>query len=214
MTYDELKSYWRKLSGDDVEPYLFCDETLDTAANEAIREAVYRGKLIRDASNAMTQLAITASTASYDLNSKIFQIERVTINGNTLQIRAQSHLDRNIYKWGEKTGTPTDYVPDVETGTILFYPKPDAAYTAKLTVFRYPLADDDLSELPVFCHADLKHWIDHIYYSQEDIDHGDPKLSLKAESLFTQRFGPRLNHNSQAFMLGNAPMTAGTTPLA
>jgi hypothetical protein len=214
MTYDELKQYWRRLSSDKVEPYLFCDDDLDIAANEAIREAVYRAKLIRDATSTMTQLAITSASASYDLNAKIFLIERVTINGNTLRIASQVHLDQYVYKWWEKTGTPTDYVPDTETGTILFYPKPDAAYTAKLTVFRYPLLDDDLSELPVTTHADLKHWIDHIYYSSQDIDQGDPRLSLKAETLFTQRFGPRPNHNSQAFVAGNVPMTAGTTPLA
>lgn len=213
MTYDELKQYWRSLSADNAEPYLFCDDVLDIAANEAIREAVYRAKLIRDATSPMTQLAITSSSASYDLNAKIFQIERVTINGNILRIRSKNYFDQCIYKWAEKTGTPTDYVTDIETGTILFYPKPDAAYTAKLTVFRYPLLDDDLSELPTSCHADLKHWIDHIYYSSQDIDQGDPRLSLKAEALFTQRFGPRLNHNSQAF-IGNAPMTAGTIPLA
>lgn len=214
MTYDELKQYWRKLSMDNVEPYHFCDEMLDIAVNEAIREAVYRAKLIRDATSSMTQLAITSASASYDLNSKIFQIERITINGNTLRVRPKNYLDQYIYQWADKTGTPTDYVPDIETGAILFYPKPDAAYTAQMTVFRYPLNDDDLSELPTFCHADLKHWIDHIYYSSEDIDHGDPRLSLKAETLFSQRFGPRLNHNSQAFILGNAPMTAGITPLA
>jgi hypothetical protein len=217
VTYADLKALFRRQIHDDVQPYFFQDLDLDMAANEGIREACYRAKLILDSTSAATQIALTSATTSVALSRTIFQIVRAHIVGGGHAImtpRSTAYLDENVYGWRDKSGEPATYTLDENTWIIRPHPKPDKNYTLALTVYRYPSAADTLVEIPEDCHYDLIHWIEHRYYMRRDIDSFDKTRSIEAEMLFTERFGPRLNRNSQAHMMQNAPMTAGVYPLA
>lgn len=115
------------------------NEELASNINEAVNQA-YRRILPVKEMNEVFDITTEANTATYTVNPKILQIEGVRSQetGKTLiRIDIESVWDeRDIFT---RSNTPTCYIPNLDTGKIVFYPKPVKEVTYSLLVYRLPL---------------------------------------------------------------------------
>ncbi|MDN5539966.1 MAG: hypothetical protein L0H08_23745, partial [Comamonas sp.] len=75
MNLEDLIASFREDSSDEVEPYLWGDDTVTRWLNEAQDEAAVRGRLLLDDSTpAVTTIAVSAGQASYQLHAKVYEI--------------------------------------------------------------------------------------------------------------------------------------------
>lgn len=209
MTLRELIRLFRLEVDDSVEPYLWSDEEATDFANDAQQEACRRARLLVDSSTAaICQLALTVADAGLvALDSRVIFVRRARFAGS-LPLKRMNMQDMEAHDpyWQDADpDTPTVFVPDYETGKLLFWPPPIAAKTALLTVVREPLlemdSEDDEPEIPTRWHRSLRHWMAFRAYSKPDADAADPKKAAAALALFEQEFGPKSSAIDEAWIV-------------
>lgn len=182
---------------DTVEPYLWSDDELDDAANEAAEEACRRARLLRDSTTAeITQIALTAGQTLVTLDPRVIRVERARIGAGSvpLALMLMRDVDRCYPGWEDYAqATPRLAVVDYQSQALRLVPPPDEAATLHLTVIRLPLApmndDEDHPEIPLHVHRALRHWMVFRARLNPDSQKLDKKGAADALSLFEAEFG-------------------------
>jgi hypothetical protein len=142
MTGSELIAYTRTLLADSTEPYLWSDDFLLTALQEAERLFCMRTHL-----NVVEESVTTAADSStYALPENTLKVvfahiddtpvDRLTAPSSTVYLRSAR-------------GKPTGYVTGFPTRNVTFYPTPDAAYIVDLIIAALPEEGFGASDDPV-----------------------------------------------------------------
>lgn len=207
MTLGELMDVARYRIDDRIAPYLWSRSELLEYAIDAQREACRRSRLIVDSSTAaICQVALTAATPTYALDSRIIFIKRVKLTGQVTPLSRMhsDDLDCNRPGWEDDTGLPVGYVPNMDSNALRPYPTPDADYTANLTVIREPLVDmdddDDVPEIAGRYHLGLVNWMVHRAFLKPDAEAFNPKGSDAALAMFEAEFGKRSSAQDEAWI--------------
>lgn len=207
MTLAELIATVRSEVDDAVATYLCSDTRFTEFANEAEEQAARRARLLLDSSTAaICQLAVTAGTEFVNLDERILFVRRIRVIGQSrpLQKLPLADLDQQGTEWQDETGEVMGWVPDMETGKIRLYRKPEDDIALRLTVVRLPLvamsADADTPEIKPQYHRALMHWMRYRYYSIQDTEIRDEKKAREALAEFEAQFGPASNALDEAWI--------------
>lgn len=200
MTLEDLIRRFRVAARDTVTPYLFSDEDVTDWLNDALEEAVIRGRLIRDdATTSVTRVPLTVGTHTYPLHESVYEIicaRLIHANGEeptTLVLKSREWLDTNMPAWRESTD-PAEILIQDDTkirvvGSFLVGDRID------LECYRLPLEplanDPDEPEIHKAHHVHLINWALHRAFSIPDVEVFDPNRAAIAESKFTAYFGIR-----------------------
>lgn len=185
-------------------PYLWSDDTLTTALNEAQREAALRAGLTRQD---RLEVPVTAGEAVAAFPGGVVVLEvlpnRVWLDSKpdvalieySIRTRRQLSLMRD-----KAPGTPRFYALDVVDDyggrAIRLDPVPDRDDTLCLDVTRLPydlLSDSDEPEIHGAWHADLLDWAAKLALGDATLDTFDEKRAAQYEASFERKFGPRLS---------------------
>lgn len=199
MTLERLIAQFRRLSGDNVEPYFFDDELLTEFANQAETEAAIRAKLLYD----NTDIDLTAGDAVYSLSSEVFSVVRAILidsdnKKTTLEIIDRQSLDHKNPIWQEAADAKPKYVV-VDESSIELSPAPDVDYTLKISYHRTPLVAmalvSDEPEINARHHDGLVYWMLFQALQANDYDSMNLNISADSEQKFIKRFGIRPDAN-------------------
>jgi hypothetical protein len=206
LTRADLRRRARQRLDDTVAPYLWSDQELNDAINDALIDASIRAHLTVEDDY---DIAVTASTAKYALPSGVLDVKSVYLNSQPTVTLTRTSIRRREQYYGGRpnsTGTPWSYALDqTKAGTgddygilvrsITFIGTPTAADTAYLDIVRLPATlevDTDIPEIDGMFHPDLVYGVLERAYMKSDIDSFDPVRSKMNAELFEARFGPRL----------------------
>lgn len=193
MTVDELIDRARVRLDDAAEPYLASDASLILYADTAQRQACERALLLYDSSASFCSISVTAGRAKYPLDPRIMAIVAARLDGEVRSLEKFNLPDMYLsdYVANAGSGTPRFYVEDGSTITLV--PTPDAAFTLKLTVYRYPLYPveslQDEFEVDEAFHYPLVHWVCYEALSVQDAELFDPQAAERELALFERSFG-------------------------
>ena len=206
MDLAAIRTTTRQRLDDAVGPsYLWSDAELDEFANEAVTEACIRARLNTDSSSEAAKVNVIAGIAAYPLHASVLFIERAYLDTSAIALSKTSfhELDELSGTWPTESGTPTQYIQDMDhasaAGTLenrlTLYPIPTVTETLSLTVYRLPMvemsSDGDEPEIPPHLHLNLVDWMCHRAYMKGDADTLDTGKALVFERRFEKRFGPR-----------------------
>ena len=195
MNGQEIDDAFRSRVDDEAEPYGWSDTEVAVYRNEAVREYRRRIPLIDDSTPEVCQIAVTATQATYLVDSRVVLINRAKLALETepLAPYERGELDYCRRGWEAETGTPEGYLDDILT--IRFVPIPVVSDTLYLVVGRLPLEDLELDgepEIPPHDHLVLVDWMAHLAYVKQDVDTRDDQKAKSWEASFTSKVGPRL----------------------
>lgn len=144
--------------------------------NAAQEEITRRLLCITDASTAavggipLCSLTIAAVAGvfaqSWTVSRKIIKINQLFYPGVRLPLKQRSrlYLDQFDPGWLGKSGTPTEFCTDYETGKITFNRVPTAAGTVTMNVFRLPLARLSATSAGLQASPELQEMDDQLIY--------------------------------------------------
>jgi hypothetical protein len=194
MTFQQILDEARSNLDDTEVPYLWPDTDLLLYTNRAIEILTEKGLLIIDSSTAaVCTMNLSLGTQSYTKHPKIIQVREIYLTGYTLPVikKTMGWLAGHWPTWrSASAGLPRIFTEDYESGKVTFIPSPDQAYTANLSVFRYPLTELSLSvlgaspEIHIRWHKYIKKGVLYQAYSKDDSEGYDPDRSLKYEKEF------------------------------
>ena len=219
MKLAQLRDAARQMLSDEAEPYLWSNDTLDRFANNAVREACIRARLLKDDADslpALCQLDVTAGEPLLHLRSQILVVRSGMLVGSTHKLCALTaeSMDRYQPNWDADTqtaSTPTVIIMDLAQKTLRLWPTPDAAGTLRLRVWRAPLPKElmtcDQPE-PVIKLPDteeLKHWMGHEAYLMNNLETYNAQSAANHLALFEERFGARPSLHEMARWADSPP---------
>lgn len=201
MTLAELLEALRIRLDDTANGNLWSDETLIGFLNEAVRQATIRLRSIRDAeTEAVCKITLVPGQLTYDVHPAVLSVCTATIDDRRtpLCLTTTKRLEKIEGAWyiDTDTGCPEFLVLDYTTGKLALYPRPDAAGTLNLSVWRMTLDSEQMlaeGDPPYGVHPahhfDLLDWAEHLAYGIKDAETHDPDRSAMAEARFTAKFG-------------------------
>lgn len=199
---------------DTVEPYRWSDAVLTEHANDAVRQFAIRKRLILDRSTAeVCSYAVDADATTVTLHDAVLSVRSARWsdrNEGPLHLTTLKRMDRNFPDWpNQAAGTPSHLILDANTGSVELWPKPSAAGTLSLAVWRTPLesekleSDDDEPVIDRVFHRDLLDWIEHLAFLTPEGEAGDLERSDRAGQRFTSKVGPLPNaHSMRLWAIG------------
>lgn len=158
-TLGEIRNECRLVFKDEAQGYssdnYLTDEGWNRLINQAQVEAVRAGRLITDASTgSVCSVTVTMGNPWVTTHSSILLIRRMSLSSSGYELIRIGVADMDHQfgmNWRNMTGIPVAYIPDMETGKVLLYPKPSANDSLSLVVERLPLTgmvnDSDPPEL-------------------------------------------------------------------
>lgn len=199
---------------DYTDPYMWEDTDVLAWINEAEREAAIRARLIFDrTTSAYCAISVTAGTARYAVNAKVFDISRAFFTDanstrTTLEPRDRTELDRVFSDWRTTTEKPGGYVFD--DTSITLDRLPDTAGTIALEVYRLPAADVTFStspEIAAIHHGELVNWACYKALSTGDFEQIEEtqQRANKYLALFEQYFGRKPSADLRRRQRANTP---------
>lgn len=163
--------------------------------NTALKEVVFRGKLLISTTETLN---LVAGTAEYDVPAKAIVVERILDENNERVVKTQEvDLDRESKSWRRETAPlPCNFMQFLNR-KLLFYAIPTKASTVTLRL-SYVLPDleasDELpAELSELYYRDLIYWVLYEAYSKPDADMFNPNAALSNKKEFINVFGKKLN---------------------
>lgn len=201
MTPQQMIDSFRLQSDDAVAPYLWSDALVLAYLNEGQVEAARRSRAIEDGTtSAVCQIAVSAGTALYAVDSRVLFIRRAKLASQTLVLPKIHPRDIDLFAPGwdsQPNGDPLVWMP-YGTQSVRLHPTPDANTTLHLYVVRDPLADmttgltPTLSELPARAHHGLVNYAMHrAYLHRERQDQYRPEESRERLDMFEAEFGKK-----------------------
>lgn len=203
MTLTELLAAARDILDDHVEQYLFSDAELTRHFNDAVAEACIRTRVLQDSSSAVAAIPLVVDQATYTLDPSIFAVRRARVDGqrDPLDLVDVSQLDCHYPGWDDATlsnaGMPRCAMFDAHTGQMTIVPRPSAAGTLRLMVWRSPVENELLDSsdpsaepaLPAHMHRELKHWVAAQAVMNQDAEQHNPQMAGTQLALFEQAYG-------------------------
>lgn len=201
MTLAELMARHRALTTDDVgPPYFVSDEMLAGFLNEAVAEAVVRGRLLHESADPdICQIPVVADTSAYPLHASLYELDHVAFlpAGETrrrpVKQTSQEWLDAYAPEWRDEVGDP-EYLIQADTSVRLI-PRPDRDGTLILEGYRTPkvpmAAPTDSPEINALHHPYLVEWSQFRHFSILDSEMYDPARAAAFKAAFTAYFGER-----------------------
>lgn len=201
MKLEELLSLTRDTADDAVKnKYLWSDDFIKRALNDAEMEACRRARLIVDTTtDEICRIDLALNQSLYDIDERIIFIRRIKLNSRSkpLGFMRWRDMDAGAPGWEAHTGSLSLWIPDYTTGKLKTYRVPIAAQIPDyltLTVVRGPLEPmvepGDSPEIKPRYHYNLHHWALFRMYSQQDTEQADPKRAADNLALFEAEFGP------------------------
>jgi hypothetical protein len=194
----DLIALFRSEADDLSEPYLWPDSDLRDYANDAQNEACRRARLLVDGNNTdVVGYEIMAGQSVVVLDPRVLFVRRARFDGKApLRRMTMQDMDALNPLWeNAPPGTPRCYITDFETGSLLLWPRAEAATYLYLLVVRDPLQqmveDQDSPEIAARYHRSLVFWMLFRAYNKQDSEANDPKKALNSLALFEQEFGKK-----------------------
>jgi len=204
MTLKQLVERFREDASDLVEPYLFSQEFVEDALNEAQAEAAIRARLLFECdSRTICEITLVPGKSVYPLHESLYEISRLerVEDGQpdaVLELKSQEWLDRKYPNWRNDHSHVLPYATQLDTKLRLATP-PKQAGLLRLEGYRLPLclmrAERDTPEIHTAHHEQLVHWALHRAFSRPDADGFDPQRAASALGKFTDYFGLRPDAN-------------------
>lgn len=193
MKLSQLIAKARLRLGDQQAPYLFIDENIIDALNDADREACIRGRLVKRND---LEVSLSAGDPLGDYPVEAWSITRTAIDGRKLEHVDRAMLDASQgLNWESATGTPRA-VYEVD-GKLRFYPIPEVACTAICEGYCKPSKpmsrDGDLPLADEIYHEALVSGAVAELYLNDDADGFSSGKASKHEAVFVQTFGEPLS---------------------
>jgi hypothetical protein len=185
---------------------------------EAEREACRRQDLrhlFDDTTQCICQIATTAGTASYNLDSRILRLQQVRLDdGDALVHVSQAQLEAARYDWrGADNGTPQRFF--VTGRRLTLECPPSASGTLYLSVWRDPLYPIETTTDEFEWPGDqekLCHWAAYRAFMRPEEDSQRLDLAKFHRELFDVEFGPPLASKVRQELL-ELPDTLAMVPL-
>lgn len=198
-TLAELIGLARTRLDDTVAEYHWTDEQLMEYANDAVRQAAIRKRLILDRSTAeVCNYAVEASASTVPLHAAVLSVRTARWSGSTapLALTTLKRMDKAVPDWPSRDAdVPTCLILDANTGSVELWPTPSAAGTLSLAVWRAPFGvelmedQDDEPAIDELYHRDLIDWIEHLAFLTPEGEAGDLERSDRAAQRFAAKFG-------------------------
>lgn len=204
------------LFNDSDDDALFKTDELVYYINNALREAVFRGKLLVRHSDTINLLT---GISEYNVPSGIVNITQI-LDENNKQVSKIQEVDLNqkifnaysddfgIYNddWRNDTSDlPYGFMQNTTTNKLVFYPIPskDSIVTIRGTYLSDELdSSDELpAELSEIYQPDLIYWVLYEAFDKPDADTYNPTAAEKNKKRFTEVFGEKLTANQFQEML-------------
>lgn len=187
---------WEDLAEDDVEAaqLRWSNEELTAYINEAQNRACRASYLIKKAESDF-DIAVTAGTAIYQLDTRIIRLKNVEIASVGKSLIPVEYEDlMNIRNWRIKQGTPDSYVIDESDKQITLYPIPLVDDTLSLIYYRLPLltldwgsSSNDL-EIPSEYQLEMLDYAAHMAYLKDEANTFDPQRAEYYRKKFITNF--------------------------
>lgn len=214
------------LFDDDDDDSLFKTDELLYYINNALREAVFRGKmLVKDDFT----ISLVAGTSSYPVPNTVVQVTQILDENKHDIVKIQEvdfgektfhgiddNLGSSLYRndWRNDTGDlPTHYMQNTVNNTLVLYPIPtrDSIVTLRGSYIVEDLieADSIPIALSAIYHPDLIYWVLFEAFDKPDADTYDPQSAEKNKQRFIEVFGEKLTADQFQEML-SFPDDAGS----
>lgn len=206
---------------DDDGTKLWSDAQLVRYLNNTLREIGRRREQIYDDTGDLN-ITVVSGTQLYYYDSCIYTLEDLTLASNQKPLIKKTYewLGRTQKEWRNDEGTPTHYVENPTEGSIVLWPKPDAADTLYVKAYRVPRANYSSSQLT----ASVTEPADSIYhdaiivgmamyaYKKHDADSFDSNRQAVYAEQFTQLVGPPISARELLARKENANLNISIHP--
>lgn len=142
MNLTQLLTLTSNRLDDSKVPYRWSDEELTAYANQRLNEICEVVPVLRDALiPTIIPINVLATVDSYALDPRIVYIHRVKLDLQDIPLMRATASEMETYQptWRVRTGTPTIYLTDVESGHIVISPIPIVNDTLRLDIIHSPL---------------------------------------------------------------------------
>lgn len=201
MLLSEIRTKVRELIDDAALPYLWSDERINEAINNAQNEACRRSRLLVDSrTKGICTYQIKATNNIYSpwiyLDPRVLFVRRAKLDSNDIPLVKKSSriLDEKMPGWEIYAGCPYYYITE-DTGALRLVPIPDSDDTLRLTIVRLPINiledDEDEPEINQRFHYSLVHWVLYELYMSVDAEKRDDKKIVEQLTLFEKEFGQK-----------------------
>ena len=188
------------------------NEELTANINDAIIQVYHRTNYVKD----FYELEIEAGTHTYSVPDYLLEvIKGKRENGKYLERKSIDDF-WEFQELNTKTGDPSSFMCDVETGTIRVYPIPTVSETLSFLVYRLPktlLSWDNYDsapelredyQIPMLYHAA------HLCYLKDEANSLDPRRAADFKVLFDQYFPfTSAYSNMRKWKTANRPISYG-----
>jgi hypothetical protein len=211
MTHQEIINEARGWLDDEVAPYRWSLGNLIGCFNKAVNELCEQAKILVDSSTeAICKVDVLAGTAKYAQEQRVVEVlrGRLVTGDRHITRRTRNYMDKYCSSWDSATassGTPKNFIGDLDTGYLTLHPKPEANDTLWLTVVRYPLVQltsallNQSPEIHFKYHFELLDGICGYAYLKQDPETYDPKKAERHLALWratvNQRMLEEINRN-------------------
>lgn len=216
MTSDELLDLFRVEVTDTVQPYLWSDEFIYSAIDDAQIQFCRRTDGIADSStSAVCDIPVVAGTDTYAQHAalKTIRAARRGDTGRSVEVLNYDDLPSRGWFFDGRPGVVRALVLGMDESTLRVWPMPNETVTIKLFVYRLPLTPiTDIGgqqfEIHPRHHRHLLAWVKHLAYSVPDVETYDPKKAADFEAVFerycfqTAREQERLRHKTRTVAYG------------
>lgn len=204
MIHAEIISQARDWLDDPVAPYRWSLDNLIGYYNKTVNELCEQARILIDSTNVeICKVDVLTNIAKYAQEQRIIEVLRgrlVTYDRKVTR-RTRDFMDYCFPGWDSSTastGTPKNFLGDLDTGFFTLTPTPDANDTLWLTVVRYPLVQltsailDQAPEIHFKYHLELLDGICGYAYLKQDPETYDPKKAERHLSLWRATINKRM----------------------
>lgn len=207
MKAGEIEDLFRVEVDDVVEPFLWSPEEALEYLNDAHNEACRRTRALVDSTTAAVCQVTVPVGGLATLDPRVLFVRKARFAGRT-PCRRMNMQDMEAHDalWQDASQTtyPEAFIPDYETGKLLFWRPNSAQLTALLTVVRDPLVQmanrDQTPELNARYHRALRHWMAYRAYMKPDSETYRPDAAKAQMALFEAEFGPKSSAIDEAWI--------------
>ncbi len=220
MSPSELLDLFRVEMNDRTTPYLWSDEFVISAIDDAQHQFARKTDGIPDSSTtAVVEVPIVADTltglypADYALHPAILKIRSAyrKNTGHPVHVINVEDMAPNGMYFDGMAGTLKAIITGMDQDKVRVWPAPREDVTVVLSVFRLPLTtitDDQPFEIPLQHHRHLLMWVKHLAYGVQDAETFDRTKSQEFKDRFeaycftTEQEQARARHKPRSVAYG------------
>ncbi len=183
MNLTQLLTLTSSRLDDSKVPYRWSDEELTAYANQRLNEICEVVPVLRDALiPTIIPINIVIAKDSYDLDPRVMYIHEVKLDLQATPLMRVTFSEMQEFQptWRARTGTPSVFLTDVESGHIVITPSPIVIDIMRLNIVRSPLsvldykrADECEPEIPSTLHDLLIPGMTALAYRKADAETED-----------------------------------------